>query len=512
MPNKCVALGLLLLTTAIARADDLADHIQAITDAKEFKPARWGILVVDAESGRTVYEHNPDKLVLPASVTKLFTCATALCELGADHRFTTPVLVRGKINDKVLDGDLILVASGDLTFGGRRGKDGHTCFADNDHTYANGGLFNAQLTDTDPLFALNDLARQVAEKVKEVKGDVLIDDRLFPRTRSSGSGPDVVAPILVNDNVVDVTVAPGEKDGDPAVVKVQPESAFLQVDADVRTVKKGGRPSITIESTGTGQFAVRGRIPAGSSPTVRIVAIDDPTIWARALFIEALRRHGVKVEASLYRPRRSDMPDPGAHLDKVAEYKSEPLADVVKVTLKVSHNLYASTLPVLVGLKHGGNTAGAGLRRQAQVLRTFGVDPGSVCFAGGAGGANADSVTPRATVDLLRAMARHKAAKEYFDALPILGVDGTLAEAVSKESPARGKVRAKTGTLGWDDLQNARAVLRSKALAGELETARGTKLFVAMFLNDLPLNPGVTTASQGKVLGKLCEEIYKYGP
>ena len=149
-----LAVPALLLVVAVARADDLADKIRAITDAKEYRPARWGILVAEAESGRTVYEHNPDKLILPASVTKLFSCATALCELGPDFTFTTSVYRRGEVKDKVLDGDLILVAGGDLTFGGRRGKDGGTRFADNDHTYANSGLMNAQLTDTDPLYAV----------------------------------------------------------------------------------------------------------------------------------------------------------------------------------------------------------------------------------------------------------------------------------------------------------------------------------------------------------------------
>src|SRR5205085_169166 len=78
-------------------------------------------------------------LVIPASVTKLYTCATALNEFGPDHRFVTPVVRRGEVKDKVLDGDLILVASGDLTFGGRQGPDGKTLFQDSDHTYANGG-------------------------------------------------------------------------------------------------------------------------------------------------------------------------------------------------------------------------------------------------------------------------------------------------------------------------------------------------------------------------------------
>lgn len=507
-----LAVAALLILAAIARADDLADRIKAVTDAREYAPARWGIHVVGGESGRTVYEHNPDKLILPASVTKLFTCATALCELGPDFSFTTPVFRRGEVKDKVLDGDLILVAGGDLTLGGRRGKDGRTLFADHDHTYANSGLMAAELIDSDPLFALNDLARQVATHVKEVRGEVLIDDRLFPRTRSSGSGPEIVAPIVVNDNVADLVITPGTREGEPATVKVRPETEYLQMDADVRTGSSGSKPSVTIESIGVGQFTVRGRVPAGGPPVVRVYLVEEPNLWARGLFIEALRRNGVRVAASLYRPRRMDLPGAEARLPRVAEYKSEPLAESIKVTLKVSHNLYASTLPVLVGLKHGTGKAEAGLQRQAKLLRGFGVDPAAVSFAGGAGGATADSVTPRATVGLLQAMAKHPAGKDYFDALPILGVDGTLADSVGKDSPARGKVRAKTGTLAWYDVQNERTLLRSKALAGELVTAKGSKLYFAMFVNDLPLRDGQAASDIGKVLGNVCEIIHKYGP
>jgi serine-type D-Ala-D-Ala carboxypeptidase/endopeptidase (penicillin-binding protein 4) len=294
---------------------------------------------------------------------------------------------------------------------------------------------------------------------------------------------------------------------------MRPETGFLQMDADVRTGSPGGGLTITIEATGANQFMIRGQIPARTAPVVRIHPVDEPTLWARALFIEALRRKGVKVSASLHRPRRNDLlPGRDEALPRIAEYKSEPLADAVKVTLKVSHNLYASTLPILVGLKNGTPSPDGGLRRQARLLKGFGIDPLTVSFAGGAGGAQADSVTPRATIDLLKAMSKHPAAADYFDALPVLGVDGTLHDSVPGDSPARGKVRAKTGTLVWFDAQNNRALLRSKALAGELETAKGTKLYVAMFLNDLPLGIGGSAAQQGKVLGKLCEVIYKQGP
>jgi D-alanyl-D-alanine carboxypeptidase/D-alanyl-D-alanine-endopeptidase (penicillin-binding protein 4) len=504
---------LLLLVAPLARADELADKIRAITDAPEYKPARWGMLVVDAKTGWTVYEQSPDKLFLPASVTKLYTCATAINELGPDFNFTTPVYRRGEVKDRVLDGDLILVASGDLTFGGRRGKTAAIEFADNDHTYANSGLMTAKLTETNPLYALDDLAQQVAARITEVKGEVLVDDRLFAKTRATGSGPEVVAPILVNDNVIDLIITPGAKEGDPATVKMRPETQYFQMDADVRTGKEDGGTMITLEATGVNQFTVRGRVPAKSLPAVRIVPIDEPSGFARALLIEALRRKGVKVHAAIHRARRLDLPPrDAAGLARIAEYKSEPLADAIKVTLKVSHNLYASTLPVLVGLKHGNGSVEGGLRRQAKMLKTFSVEPNGVSFAGGAGGAQADSATPRATVSLLQAMSKHPAAKEFFDALPILGVDGTLAESVDKDSPARGKVRAKTGTLAWLDVQNDRLLVRSKALAGQIETAKGTKLFFAIFLNDMPLPPGGSASDQGKVLGKICEVIYKNGP
>lgn len=504
-------LTIVLSVCAPVAADELNDRVKAIIDSPAYAPARWGILVVDAETGKPIFERDPDKLMLPASVTKLYTCATALAELGPDHRFVTPVYRRGEVVDGVLRGDLILVASGDLTMGGRQGKSGKATFTNTDHTYANSGLGAATLTDSDPLAGLKELAQQVSKAgIKEVTGEVLVDDRLFARTRSSGSGPEVVSPVLINDNCVDVIVTPGRSAGDPAMITLRPETALIQMDGDVRTTS-GGVTRVTIESMGSGQFSVRGVIPIGAKPAVRIFPVDDPSLFARALFIESLRSSGVRVNATIHRPRRAELPAMDAKLPQVAERKSEPLSEAIAVTLKVSHNLYASTLPVLVGTKHGRGTAEAGLQRQAKVLQGLGVSPDQVSFAGGAGGANADSVTARATVSLLRGMAKHSAANVYFEGLPVLGVDGTLAEAVGKDSPARGKVKAKTGTLVWVDSQNERMLLRSKALAGQLETARGTKLYFAMFVNDLPLKPKQTASDIGKVLGKLCEVIHQHG-
>jgi serine-type D-Ala-D-Ala carboxypeptidase/endopeptidase (penicillin-binding protein 4) len=510
---------LLLLAATLApvasRADEsLAGKVDALVNAPEYKHSHWGALVADAATGKELYALNADKLFLPASTTKLYSCAAALAALGPDHRFYTRVHARGPIKDGVLRGDLVLVASGDLTFGGRTLPDGTVAFKDSDHTYANGND-DAELTDTNPLAGLEDLARQVkAAGVTRVEGEVLIDDRLFDRARGSGSGPGLVTPILVNDNVIDVTITPAAKPGEPATVTVRPETGYVRWDAVVETVDAKRKPSVEVRQAGLEGFAVRGRVPAGGKPLVRVYNIADPSAFARALFIEALRREQVRVTASPYDTPRAELPERGRYGETklVAEFKSPPFAEVIKVTLKVSHNLYASTLPLLLAAQKGKRTLEDGLRLQRQFLADAGVDVDTISFGGGAGGANADHVTPRATVQLLRALAGRPEYPAFHKALPVLGVDGTLAKALDPESPARGKAQAKTGTLTWQDVLNDRSVLTSKALAGTLTTASGRPLMFAFYVNKTPLPKGGQSSREGKALGRLCEIVYRYGP
>ena len=92
---------------------------------------------------------------------------------------------RGEIVDGALDGDLILVASGDITMGGRDQPDGTLAYGNIDHTDANAVPGVATLTDTDPLTGLNALARQVADAgITSVRD--LIDRR--PTLEPDGEG------------------------------------------------------------------------------------------------------------------------------------------------------------------------------------------------------------------------------------------------------------------------------------------------------------------------------------
>lgn len=510
---RWLGLFLLLISISVQAADDrLRAGIEAIIDAPEYRHSRWGVLVTEMESGKTLYERGADQLFTPASTTKLYSVATALDELGAGYRFETPVHRRGEVSaDGVLRGDLILVGSGDPTLGGRTTPEGKIAFSNTDHIYAG---FNspAVLTAPDPLAGLNELAKQVAASgIRRVAGEVLVDDRLFEHALSTGSGPRRVSPIVVNDNLVDFTITPGVA-GKPAAVDWRPRSEALQVDARVETVEKGKTAGLEISSPSPGRIVVRGSIAAGAEPAVTVREVDDAASWARSLFIEALRRTGVTVDASVLAENPTgELPAPDAvkALPRAALLISPPFAENAKLILKVSHNLHASMLPLLVAVKHGKRTLDEGLRLEQAFLKHVGVDADSISFGGGAGGSPSDMTSPRATVQLLRAMSKREDYSVYRAAQPILGVDGTLATTVGENSPARGRVFAKTGTYVVGNPLNENRLLTSKALGGYLTAKSGKELAVSIVLNNRMLTDADGINREGRAIGRICEAIYE---
>ncbi len=522
-----VASGLFLLELTVhadepdrtSAHDALSRRVEGVLASPGFQRGHWGLLVVDRKTGGVVYERNADELFAPASVTKLFSTAAALVELGPAYRFQTPVVRHGEVDAKgKLQGDLILVAQGDLCMGGRTGPEGTLLFKDEDHTYSGGNL-RSEIVGTNPLAGLDHLAREVeAAGIREIAGDVVVDDRLFAAALGTGSGPSRISSIVINDNVIDVVARPAGKVGEAALITIQPATRFVVIDAEVETVETGKPTELTVDRVGPQRYAVRGQLPLGHSEVVKIGEIEHPASFARALMIEALRRRGVRVAASpLGSNSTSGLPARGevVKLPKVAEYTSPPFSEYARVILKVSHNLHASTLPLLIAAHHGERSLAEGLKREGGILKTLGLEPRTMSFGGGAGGSRSDLVTPRATVTLLRAMAGRPEFAAFDAALPVLGRDGTLAKSVGADSPARGHVHAKTGTYFVENDLDGTTVLTAKALAGYLETASGRSLVFAAFVNNVPLDapkPNLSisdaTAQAGRLLGRLCEALY----
>jgi len=103
------------------RGAALAERVEKLLAASTTtRAAFWGIQIVDAASGQTLYELNPERFFVPASNTKLFTTALALTRLGPDFTFRTRVLAESAADaEGRIHGWLALAGGGDPNLSGR---------------------------------------------------------------------------------------------------------------------------------------------------------------------------------------------------------------------------------------------------------------------------------------------------------------------------------------------------------------------------------------------------------
>src|SRR5205085_9425094 len=136
-----------------------------------------------------------------------------------------------------------------------------------------------------------------------------------------------------------------------------------------------------------------------------------------------------------------------------------------------------------------------------------GLDPLGAQQGDGAGG-NAH-FSPDFMVSYLTYMSKQKDFQVFYDALPILGRDGTLVD-IQPQSPAAGNVHAKTGTFSVFDPLNRRLLVTGKGLAGYMTTHSGEHLAFAIYVNNVsvPTEPDAVKRLTGQALGELAATAY----
>jgi D-alanyl-D-alanine carboxypeptidase/D-alanyl-D-alanine-endopeptidase (penicillin-binding protein 4) len=417
-----------------------AARVEALLGTAPTNKGEWGLLIVDAESGETLYEQNADKYFVPASNMKLFTTALALAKLGPEYRFHTTLETRGTISSEgVLSGDLTLVGRGDPNLSNRK--------------------FPYELKeefDGLPEKALVELADAVVAKgVKEISGDVIGDDSYFPRERyPNGWEIDdmvweygaAISAIVVDDNTVALTLTPGEQAGNPVQGTVTPATPDFTVQNEVTTSAADVKPDLTLtREPGANIVVVQGSLPAKSAPRKLVLAIEEPALHAAATLKRLLEERGVKV-AGVARARH-DHAELGGDPAVLAEHVSVPLGDAVKLINKISQNLHTEMLLRTVARQNAvWATPDELMKVPADFYAAAGIAPGDVIQADASGLSRHDLVTPRAIVTLLGFAQKQSWFGPYSTSLPVAGVDGTLEDRM-KNTLATGRIHAKTGSV-----------------------------------------------------------------
>ena len=440
-----------------------AARAQLLLGAGQPSKGDWGLLIADAKTGEVLFEQNADRYFVPASNMKLFTTALALATLGREYRFRTTLESLAEPSaDGKLDGPLFLVGRGDPNLSNRK------------LPYVQKEEF-----DGPPERAIAELADAlVAKGVKEISGDIVGDDTYFPRERyPNGWEIDdmvweygaAISAIVVDDNTVQLTLTPGEKAGDHVDAAVNPPTPEFVVDNQVITSASGVRADLTLKrEPGSNLVTVLGTLPAKSNPRHLTLAIQEPALHAAAMLKRLLEERGVKVDGT---PVSLSLP-PGAPAGQtrvvLAEHLSRPLGESVRLVNKISQNLHTEMLLRTAARQKGAWTTTEDLLNfPAEFYASAGIPPGDVVQTDGSGLSRHDLVTPRAVVALLLYAQKQPWFADYYDSLPVAGVDGTLEDRM-RNSIAVGRLRAKTGSVehvrtrsGYAELPSGRRLVFS---------------------------------------------------
>ena len=198
--------------------------------------------------------------------------------------------------------------------------------------------------------------------------------------------------------------------------------------------------------------------------------VADPPRTAADLFATYLRKNGVAVDPAIGQERARP------HARELARVTSRPLADIVEHVLQVSDNEGAEVLAHQVGLAvEGQGSYAAGVRGVEKTLTGLGIDLERATIQDGSGLSRDDRLDAETLVQVLQLAASpdHPELRSVITGLPVAAYDGSLADRFD-DSPGRGLVRAKTGTLRG-----------TSALAGLTTDARGRVLVFAFVSNHI---------------------------
>jgi D-alanyl-D-alanine carboxypeptidase/D-alanyl-D-alanine-endopeptidase (penicillin-binding protein 4) len=460
-----------------------SERVDALLVSAPANKGEWGLLIVDAETGETLYELNADKYFVPASNMKLFTTALALAKLGPDYRFHTTLETHGTVSPQgVLAGDLFLVGRGDPNLSNRK--------------------FPYDLKeefDGAPEKVLAELADAlVAKGVKEISGDVVGDDSYFPR-EPYPNGWEIddmvweygaaVSAIVVDDNTVALTLTPGDSAGTPVQAAVAPATPDFTVQNDLITSAADTKSDLTLTREPNSRVVViRGTMPAHSAPRKLVLALHDPAEHAAALLNQLLAARGVKVTGAARSMHIAEGAG-AAPRAVLAEHVSVPLGDSIKLVNKISQNLHTEILLRTAARNTAMWNAPDDLMRFPQdFYAAAGIAPGDVVQTDGSGLSRHDLVTPRAIVALLKYAQSQPWFAPYYASLPVAGVDGTL-ETLMKNTASAGHIHAKTGS-----------VEHVRTRSGFADTAGGRRLIFSFLSN----NQGGKNHEASDALDGLC--------
>lgn len=409
------------------------------------------IVVMDAESGKTLFDRSGKEALIPASNTKIFTAAAALAALGQDYPFETKIGGTVPLSNGVIDGDLVIFGTGDPTV-------------------------NERFVGQKPMLAMMALAQRLVDAgLKKVTGRIVADTSFFSGPAIGESWPQEpswkywmveASPLVFNDNHVELkaSVVDGK-----VVVGVDPDFGFVKVSHQLQIVSEKRNEGIGLVRGVDGRsFTLTGKIWSKTVGAEIRANVGDGALYFAAALHAALREKGVDVSNDI---ATSDVPIALDDSRVLLTYRAR-LIDFLPIMMQQSNNLYAELIFRMLGAKlaNEGSFHG-GWRALFQWLAKEEIYEKSTQLADGSGLSRANKASALQIARILHRMWTKPAVRDVFrTSMAQPGAEGTLGRRL----PAlKGKLFAKTGTLNG-----------VSSLSGYVQARSGRWFVFSLLFND----------------------------
>ncbi|MBQ49939.1 MAG: D-alanyl-D-alanine carboxypeptidase/D-alanyl-D-alanine-endopeptidase [Zetaproteobacteria bacterium] len=461
-PHFHLLLKILLIACCFAQSQPLKASQPKLGDLfyKIPKKMRQSIRFVRVSDGHIIFEHKPNNMVTPASVTKIITAAAALHYFGHDFQFETKIYHTGKRKNGTILGDLYIRGSGD------------------------------PMLTNEKLWQLAADIRHLG--IREIKGNLIIDNSLFDteyrdssriqgRKISSHAYDSPITPLGVSFNTFAIAIAPGQTIGSKAYVSIDPYPFdSLEIGNKLITRNGNSKPSIRVSRVSLknkqSSLFLSGKIPVNHSIKKVYRSVSNP-LWASSQQIRSFfKNEGISISGT---NQEGNTPADAVELYTLSGY---PMHRIVNGLNKYSNNFIADMLTKALGswFPKGKiiplpptwkptpeNQNDKNFRKSKPAPKSLGTMAGGVetinhflkevvktkqpwVIKNGSGLSPDNQFSASFITDILLWAANDmNVFPEFISSLPSSGKDGTLRKRFSKRETHkfRGLIRAKTGTL-----------------------------------------------------------------
>ncbi len=408
-----------VLVGAVGRAE-LAERIDEILKRPANRKVLFSIEVVEAGSGRVVYQHDARELMIPASNMKIITTAAALHYLGPDYTYVTTVGLAGDT--------LVIIGSGDPLLGD----------AKTDSMYGRKAGW---------IFA--DIAGALTSKGVTVINDIIVDTTVFDDQRVHPSWPAdqlnrwyaaEVCGLNYNTNCVDIIA---RNVGGKVIVSTEPRTSFIELINEITPISSGTDAIACYRTSQPNKLSLNGRCK--TKATLADVAIERPAAFFAFLLAENLAQRGIKTSGRFIEMAFQNR----GSLVRLTEFTTS-IHDCLARCNKNSLGLVAEALVKTIAAektpdKKNGSWKG-GTELISQYLSDLGLDDSQFYIDDGSGLSRQNELSAHAITKVLRSVYGTAAWRIYRDSLAVGGVDGTIAKYFYRPK-YKGRILGKTGYL-----------------------------------------------------------------